>query len=345
MTKNKMLTLAAFVAVCLGASYLCAQELTSLDQVQKSEFAFDYELQGEYLSPSDGRAYQVIADGNGKFRVVGYPGGLPGNGWDRSMARFFGEGEIVENELVVTGIKMNIPKRENPDIIFNDEQKAMKLRAYYKGDDVFLNFKDEKKLERVYRESPTLGMPAPEDAYVVFDGTNLDQFLDGAKMNKETKTLWADATTKPFEKDRSYHLHLEFLTSFMPKSHGQARSNSGVYIAQSYECQVLDSFGLEGENNECGGFYQASQPLVNMCFPPLTWQTYDFEFTPAKYDGDKKVENARITLLHNGVLIHDDLELKDATPGCLPEANEARGLYLQGHGNKVQYRNIWVEYK
>jgi hypothetical protein len=106
--------------------------------------------------------------------------------------------------------------------------------------------------------------------------------------------------------------------------------------------QVLDSFGLEGADNECGGIYKASKPKVNMCFPPLSWQTYDIEFKAAKYDGAKKVENARITVVHNGVKIHDNLELKEGTPGRAKEGPEQLGLFLQDHGNPVVFKNIWV---
>jgi hypothetical protein len=135
------------------------------------------------------------------------------------------------------------------------------------------------------------------------------------------------------------------MLSYMPTKRGQQRSNSGVYIDERYECQILDSFGLEGENNECGGFYQIAKPSVNMCFPPLTWQTYDIDFTPAKYEGDKKVANARVTVKHNGVMIHDNIELKRETPGRKKEGSAPLGVYLQGHGNKVQYRNIWIQYQ
>ena len=197
------------------------------------------------------------------------------------------------------------------------------------------------------RRSETLRAAAPEGAIVIFDGTNVDMFNEGAKINEGQapmgNTLWSEATAKPFEQ-KPYTLHVEFMLSFMPKARGQARSNSGVYINESYECQVLDSFGLELANNECGGFYQIKEPAVNMCFPPLTWQTYDFDFTPPKYDGDKKVANARLTVKQNGVMIHDGMELPKETPGRKPEANEPRGVYLQGHGNKVQYRNIWLKY-
>ena len=105
---------------------------------------------------------------------------------------------------------------------------------------------------------------------------------------------------------------------------------------------LLDSFGLEGENNECGGIYTVAKPIVNMCLPPLTWQTYDVEFKAAKYDADgKQTESARTTIKHNGVLIHDNIQLK-ATPGHRPEGPGPEHLYMQDHGNPVVFRNIWI---
>jgi hypothetical protein len=80
-----------------------------------------------------------------------------------------------------------------------------------------------------------------------------------------------------------------------------------------------------------------------MCFPPLSWQTYDVDFTAAVFDQDRKVKNARITVRQNGVVIHDDLELPDVTAGNLiPENAQPGPIYLQDHGNPVRYRNIWV---
>jgi hypothetical protein len=137
-------------------------------------------------------------------------------------------------------------------------------------------------------------------------------------------------------------LHIEFRTPFKPAGRGQDRGNSGVYVQGRYECQVLDSFGLEGENNECGGIYSIARPKVNACFPPLSWQTYDIDFTAAQYEGDKKIKNARVTIRHNGIVIHDNLELPKGTPGKNPEGPGPDVIYLQGHGNPVAYRNIWV---
>jgi hypothetical protein len=210
--------------------------------------------------------------------------------------------------------------------------------------------------EKQFRRSPTMGAEPPAGAIVIFDGTNVDKFEQGAKINEAQQggggnarpgarnTLWAEATAKPFE-GKPYKMHVEFMLSYMPQARGQARSNSGVYLDERYECQVLDSFGLEAKNDDCGGFYQVAAPLVNMCYPPLTWQTYDFDFTPAKWEGGQKVANARVTVRHNGVLIHDNVELPRHTPGRKNEGPNPLGFYLQGHGNKVQYRNIWIQYQ
>jgi hypothetical protein len=84
---------------------------------------------------------------------------------------------------------------------------------------------------------------------------------------------------------------------------------------------------------------------VNMCLPPMQWQTYDVDFTAPKYENGKKVANARVTIRHNGVIIHDNVELPKGTPGRLPEGPAPRSLYLQGHGNHVYYNNIWVAEK
>ena len=150
------------------------------------------------------------------------------------------------------------------------------------------------------------------------------------------------AGTETNETFGDHVLHLEFRLPYEPYDRGQARGNSGVYVQGRYEVQVLDSFGLEGEDNECGGIYSISRPKVNACYPPLTWQTYDINFKQAVYEDGIKVQNARITVRHNGIVIHKDLELKNGTPGKLPEAEGEGPLYLQGHGNQVLYRNIWV---
>jgi hypothetical protein len=146
------------------------------------------------------------------------------------------------------------------------------------------------------------------------------------------------------QKFTDFELHVEFRTPFMPTATGQKRGNSGVYLQGRYEVQVLDSYGLEGLDDECGGIYKVAAPLVNMCAPPLQWQTYDITFHAPRFDEDSnKTENARLTVLHNGVKIHNNLEVPGPTGGPLDQnVYEPGGIFLQEHGNRVQYRNIWV---
>jgi hypothetical protein len=212
--------------------------------------------------------------------------------------------------------------------------------------------KGEFSLTQSKRTSPTLGAKPPAGAVVLFDGKSLEawQSRDGKGAAKwkivEGDAMQAgggDITTKENFKD--VKLHIEFRTPYMPTATGQGRGNSGVYPQGRYEIQVLDSYGLEGADNECGGIYQIARPKVNMCLPPLDWQTYDVTFKVARFDASgKKTANARITILHNGVTIHEDLELPHVTGGALSNnENEAGPLLLQDHANPVQFRNIWIE--
>ena len=183
-----------------------------------------------------------------------------------------------------------------------------------------------------------MGAKPPAGAIVLFDGTNTDQWVKG-KMDDRKLLLCNTETVKAFG---SFTLHVEFLTPFRPMARGQGRGNSGVYLQRRYEVQVLDSFGLHGETNECGGLYRTARPNLNMALPPLTWQTYDIDLTAAKFEGKKKTANAVITVRHNGVVIHDKLALPNKTGAGKPEAAAPGPIYLQGHGNPVFYRNIWI---
>jgi hypothetical protein len=192
----------------------------------------------------------------------------------------------------------------------------------------------------VERKSPTLGEKPPEGAIVLFDGTSADAF-EGGKLDGEL--LVQGATSK--QKFGSHKVHIEFRTPYQPEDDSQGRGNSGVYLQGRYEVQILDSFGLKGEQNEAGGIYSVAKPKVNMALPPLAWQTYDIDFTAAKYDGDKLVENPRITVKHNGVVIHDNVELpgdRNTTAAPVAAGKEPGPLYLQDHGNPVRFRNVWV---
>ncbi len=285
----------------------------------------DFAVQGEYVGKLGGKDYgaQVVALGDGKFEAYILTGGLPGAGWKKGDERKKVNGKSADGVVSFADEKVSAKIQDG------------KLTVSDSGGTVLGT------LTRTVRKSPTLGAKPPEGAVVLFDGSSKDNF-EGGKLT-EDKLLMVAGNIKSKQSFKNYTLHIEFRSPFMPKSSGQGRGNSGVYFQNRYEMQVLDSFGLEGKNNECGGLYSVAEPNVNMCLPPLSWQTYDVEFTAAVYDGDgNKTKNAKATVKHNGVVIHDNMELKH-TPGGDP--NEAPGigpLMLQDHSNPVCFRNIWI---
>lgn len=287
----------------------------------------DYQFQGEYVGKAGEELIrygaQVIALGNDQYHLVGYAGGLPGDGWDPTTEKIELDGRLEGEQVVFKS-----------DVFSVSINKSGVMTPVSNDDGV-----NRGELNKVVRESPTAGAKPPADAIVLFDGTSADKFKNGKIV--QDNLLLADCESQ--EKFGDHVMHLEFRTPFKPLGRGQGRGNSGVYIQGRYEVQVLDSFGLSGENNECGGIYQIGKPKVNMCYPPLQWQTYDIDFTAAKYDdAGNKTSNAMVTIKHNGVVIQDKLELPKHTPGKYQEANEPGPLYLQGHGNPVVYRNIWA---
>lgn len=289
----------------------------------------DFAVQGEYegkvkfegLEVDAG--VQIIALGKGNFHGVFYVGGLPGRGY---------EGKI---KLEADGAKLDDGtvsfKHEKGGSVWKDG--AVEIRGV----------KDEPlgKLAKIERKSPTLGKAPPEGAVVIFDGKSADAFKNG-KISPEG---WLMEGSDTLQKFGDCTLHLEFRTPYMPGARGQARGNSGCYLQSRYEVQILDSFGLAGKNNECGGIYEIKDPDLNMCFPPMSWQTYDIDFIAAKFnDKGEKTADAKITVRHNGVIVQNDVALprttraspiKDITP-------EPGPLHLQNHGNPVRFRNIWL---
>jgi hypothetical protein len=201
--------------------------------------------------------------------------------------------------------------------------------------------------------SPTLGArpPAMDDGTVVlFDGSGWDAFRneDGepspwtVQDDRSVRAGGGNAVSR--EEFEDFHLHLEFLCPEMPEKTGQARANSGVYVHGRYEVQVLDSFGLEPSGGDCGAIYSIAPPMANACRPPGSWQTYDIVFRAPRFDASGTVtEPARITVLHNGIVIHNNLVLPHTTPGGIDREVVPRGpLLLQDHGDPVRYRNIWI---
>jgi len=287
----------------------------------------DFALQGEYAgamryeeSPTE-VGVQVVALGDGEFQAVFYLGGLPGAGWDKRV-RYEGTGRSQHGAV----------RFEHP--LGHGVLQGGEIEFFAPGD-VSLG-----KISRAVRQSPTLGAAPPEEAVVLFAGGDAAQFKNGRVTPDGLLMEGADT----LERFGDCRLHLEFRLPYMPAARGQGRGNSGCYLQSRFEVQVLDSFGLAGKNNECGGLYGIKDPDVNMCLPPLVWQTYDIEFTAARFDAaGKKTADARITVRHNGGVVHDDVALpKTTTSAPLSESPEPGPLHLQNHGNPVRYRNIWL---
>lgn len=325
-------TFARFVLILLPLSLTVqsgsAQEgQKPINTLSEKEAGPDFPFQGEYtgmVKTDDGEVklgLQVIAGGKGSFHAKAYPGGLPGDGWTREEEVFAGTG-------MRNGTRVELTSDHGSGVIENGKATLTNADGQTIG-----------TLKKVERKSPTLKAKPPVGATVLFDGKNVNRFVNG-KVSPEG---WLIQGTKSETEMQSFKLHLEFMLSFMPEARGQGRGNSGCYMQSRYEVQVLDSFGLDGKDNECGGLYSIKKPDVNMCFPPLAWQTYDVDFTAAKFDTDgKKTKNARITVKHNGVTIHDDVEVpKSTTASPMKEGPGPGPLYLQDHGNQIRYRNIW----
>jgi hypothetical protein len=212
---------------------------------------------------------------------------------------------------------------------------------------------DEYKSGIIWPEPPEVdpGPPggAPSDAIVLFDGTDLSQFEDGDRWRIEDGYAIAHETgIRSKQAFGDCQLHLEFASPAEVSGEGQGRGNSGVYLMDRYEVQILDSFeNATYFDGQCGAVYKQQPPTVNASRKPGEWQTYDILFTAPRFKEDGELERpAYVTVLHNGVAIHNHLELQGTTSYTEPPKyrrhDEKEPFSLQFHGNPVRFRNIWV---
>jgi hypothetical protein len=282
----------------------------------------DFALQGEYTKADEG--LQVAAMGGGTFLVARLKGGLPGAGWDS--------------------------KTVNTTVMDANAVKKLIGGGWTQTE----------------RKSPTLGAKPPDGAIVLFDGNNTDAWEKGRVT--ADKLLQEGTQTK--RKFKNFTLHLEFMLPYKPATplSNQDRGNSGVYIFNRYEVQLLESFGLHyfantheerawaaafekevgfkpasNRTQYCGSMYLFKTPALNAATPPLTWQTYDITFVAPKFEDGKKTINARISVVWNGIKVHDSLDLPKGTGagGGKPEIPEDV-ICLQEHHNPIRFRNIWL---
>jgi len=203
-------------------------------------------------------------------------------------------------------------------------------------------------------EITVVGAGGSTNRVQLFDGTNLDLWENtsgGAPSwtisDGSAEVTGGDIRTKA--KYQDFKLHVEFLIpQFDSSVTGQQRGNSGVYLQERYEIQVLDSYGdTTLSHDEAGGIYSKRAPDSNQATAPGTWQTYEITFRAARFNSSgTKTENARVTVVWNGVTVHNDVEINGGTGGGIDEGPEAGSIRLQDHfdpGPNVRYRNIWIE--
>lgn len=196
---------------------------------------------------------------------------------------------------------------------------------------------------------------APSDAIILFNGKDLSEWqsADGkdAKWTVENGVMTVAKGTGIIKTKKTFgdcQLHLEWRTPAIVKGDGQGRGNSGIFLMGLYELQILDSYkNRTYSNGQAGSIYKQTPPLVNASRKPGEWQTYDIIFTAPQFNKDSSIKSqARITVLHNGVLIQNNVAIWGATQYIGIATNtwhkDKEPIILQDHGDRVSFRNIWV---
>ena len=196
---------------------------------------------------------------------------------------------------------------------------------------------------------------APDGAIVLFDGSDLAQWVNCHGDKPHWKLAGGHMEVTPLKGHKcpriqgiktrklfgDFQLHVEFN---LPAA---GSVNSGIYLLRRYEIQIVNSHGKKIGKNNCGELYKQKPPDREMCRKPGQWQSYDIMFRAPRFktgtDGKAtKVENARITVIYNGVAIHNNVVVKKQTGAGFPESPEPGPIMLQDHGSPVRFRNIWI---
>jgi len=301
----------------------------------------DFTVQGEYVGAisEDGKTQKYgvrvgITQNLSEFKAIAYRGGLPGAGWEKKFSADKNK-RLVEWTGQTKDGSTVFPKFLRGSAVVRDGVMTV---VGPNGDTIG-------ELKRVIRQSPTLGAKPPPGAVVLFDGSGLGHFLPPRAKMTDDKLLMVGARTKQSFTD--FLLHLEFRVPYL-----RSPGHSAVFLQNSYHLAVAGrSFGAGAHSDlGCGGIRWVRAPDENMCLPPLTWQTFDVDYTAARFGVDGKiVQKPIVTVRQNGVLIHDRVELPDMTPfyrggGTDPLSPQGGPLQFQSHADDRHYvyRNIWV---
>jgi uncharacterized protein YceK len=198
---------------------------------------------------------------------------------------------------------------------------------------------------------------APSDAIVLFDGKSLSGWTSSRGgparwlvRDGYTEAVKDSGSIKTKQVFGSCQLHIEFATPSKVTGSSQGRGNSGVFLMSTYEVQILDSYENKTyPDGQCAALYGRAVPLVNACRKPGEWQSYDIIFHRPIFKGKNVVRKATFTVFHNGVLVHDNVELQGGTGWRGPHVvtdykphKDKLPIMLQDHDNPVRFRNIWI---
>jgi len=305
--------------ICLGGIIFLSNNLLAKDFMGEYEGTFYPDSKFKMNATAD-----VVAEGDGAYRIV-----IDARSDDPAQ-----EGAFIEiygkksDEVVTIGGRAG-------GYDWKGEIKDGKLNV--QG-----HYGVRFELKKIESKSPRAGVKPPPNAVILLP------YKAGIKpdMSGWTNTGWAALDNgsmqivpgKGSNKTRQQfsdikQLHVEFKLPLEPKGRGQGRGNSGVYLLDAYEVQVLDSFGIVHTSGDCGGLYNVARAKVNACLPPETWQTYDISFRAARVN---EKELPRITVVHNGVKIHDNVEIPR-------RRHRTKGpIQLQDHKHNIEFRNIWL---
>ena len=204
--------------------------------------------------------------------------------------------------------------------------------------------------------SATSGTTAPSDALILFDGTNLNQWVASSDGTSPAPFTLADGamTVSPRKggiqtknEFGDFQLHVEWRSPSVVKGTGQGRGNSGIFLQGVYELQVLDSYDNRTySNGQAGSIYKQTPPLVNPVKGPGEWNAYDIVYTAPRFNKDGMVSvPAYVTVIMNGVVVQNHTQIQGTTPYVGRPTNKPHGkgpISLQDHGDLVSFRNIWI---
>ena len=213
---------------------------------------------------------------------------------------------------------------------------------------------------RIVRPAPAAAPVAPPaDAVVLFDGRSLDNWRTADTTNANLPARWnvrngymevarGTGSIRTVQEFGDAQLHVEWMAPVPARGTSQNRGNSGVFLMSTYEVQVLDSYeNVTYPDGQAGAIYGQYPPLVNASRAPGEWQTFDIFFRAPRFDARGQVTSpARMTVIHNGVLVQDNVELLGPTSNQRRAPYEAHAdrmpILLQDHGHPVRFRNIWI---